>query len=231
MSFSQATIVEVYPPVWTGSALHLEWFSTAPSGTVFQVYTDRTLAWHGTNRWVTLPMPTARVRIDVGTVGPGEDTTDFSADLPPTPKNRAELSWLGGTYLVPDGSDDLSGFRVYGEVIPGGGIERTTPLTELAAYPGGILNDGFGLGGYGQGGFGRSASAYSWTSPPLGRGCWSFAIVPFDNAGNEGTASTTQVTIVAPPGSPAPGVDSARLAYSYDATTRQVTLTWNPSPG
>ncbi len=230
MSFSQDTITEVYPPTWNGSALHLEWISTAPSGTVFQVYTDRKLAWHGTSRWVNLPMPTGRVRIDVGTVESREATTDFSASLPSTPPNRARLTWLGGTYLVPDGSDDMVGFRVYGEPVPGAGIDYRTPRTEIVAYPGGILNDGFGLGGFGQGGFGRAASTYSWTSPTLGRGTWSFAIVPFDNAGNEGTAMTTQVEIIAPPISPPPDANGDRLTYSYNATTHQITLSWQPSP-
>lgn len=230
MSFSQATIVEVYPPAWTGSAVHLEWTSTSPSGTVFQVYVDRRLAWHGTSRWVNLPMPTSRVRFDVGTVGPAEATTDFSAALPATPQNRARLSWLGGTYLTADGGDDLMGFRVYGEPTPGGGIDFTNPRTEIVAYPGGILNDGFGLGGFGQGGFGRSASAYSWTSPSLARGTWSFAIVPFDFAGNEGTPTTAEATINAPPTPPPPDADGNRLTYSYDPTNRQVTLNWLPSP-
>jgi hypothetical protein len=228
MSFSQATIAEVYPPAWTGSAIHLEWTSTSPSGTVFQVYADRRLTWHGTSRWVNLPMPRGRVRFDVGTVDAAEAATDFSAVLPSTPESRVRLSWLGGTYLSADG-DDLMGFRIYGEQAPGGGIDFTASRSEIVAYPGGILNDGFGLGGFGQGGFGRSASAYSWTSPSLGRGTWSFAIVPFDHAGNEGTPMTAQATINAPPAPPPPDAAGNRLTYSYDPATRQVTLAWLPS--
>ena len=231
MSFSQDTIVEVQPPAWTGSAIHLEWTSTSPAGTVFQVYVDRGLAWHGTSRWVDLPMPTSRARIDVGTVDPSEATADFSGSLAPAPANRALLSWLGGTYQDPDGGDDILGFRVYGEPTPGGGIDRVSPRTDIVAYPGGLVNDGFGLGGFGQGSFGRAASTYSWTSPALGAGTWSFAIVPYDHAGNEGTPTTASVTISAPPAAPPPDGEGDRLTYSYDATSRQVTLAWLPSPG
>ena len=31
-AFDQSSITEVKPPVWDGSALHLEWTSTAPCG-------------------------------------------------------------------------------------------------------------------------------------------------------------------------------------------------------
>ena len=62
--FDQSTITDVRPPVWDGSALQLEWTSTAPEGTVFQVYAGRVLVWHGTSRWVALPMPASRVRIE-----------------------------------------------------------------------------------------------------------------------------------------------------------------------
>ena len=72
---------------------------------------------------MAIPMPSSRVRIDIGAVGPGEETTDFSAVLPAAASDRAQLSWLGGSYLDPTGNDDVSGFRVYGEVVPGGGID------------------------------------------------------------------------------------------------------------
>ena len=117
MPFDQSTITEVKPPVWDGSALHLEWTSTAPAGTVFQVYVARALTWHGTARWVAIPMPSSQVRIDIGAVGPGEETTDFSAVLPGAPGDRAHLSWLGGSYLDPSGNDDVAGFTVYGEPV------------------------------------------------------------------------------------------------------------------
>lgn len=229
MPFDQSTIQGVEPPYWDGSTLQISWISTAPPGTVFQVYVDRVLAWHGTSRWVAITMPRALARIDVGAVGPGEASMDFSAMLPPAPKDRVDLRWLGGTFLSPD-DDDISGFRVFGEPKAGDGIDMSKPLAEIQAYPGGVILDGFGLGGFGQGGFGRAASSYRWTSPPLASGVWSFAVASFDHAGNQGAAVTTTVSVNAPPRPPGLYPDGTRLKYAYDPTTGRATLSWNPSP-
>ncbi|WP_165221959.1 hypothetical protein [Aquisphaera insulae] len=230
MPFDQSSIIDVEPPVWDGSALHLQWSSTAPDGTYFQVYVGRMLAWYGTSRWAAITMPTSRVRVDIGAVGSGEQAVDFSGMLPLAPADRASLSWLGGSYLDPTGSDDVAGFRVFGEVTPGSGIDFTTPLVEIPAYAGGIITDGFGLGGFGQGGFGRSASSYQWTSRSLRSGTWSFAVASFDAAGNLGAPVIVSATIKAPPRSPAAFPDGTRLKASYDPTTRRVTLNWLDSP-
>jgi hypothetical protein len=169
------------------------------------------------------------VRIDIGTVGLGEQTTDFSSSLPAAPLDRALLSWLGGSYLDPTGNNDVAGFRIYGEAAPGKGIDYTTSLAQVRAYPGGILTDGFGLGGYGQGGFGRSASAYVWMSPALRSGTWSFAVVSFDAAGNLGLPAVSSISIQAPPRPPAAFADGSRLAYIYNPASRTVTLSWQAS--
>jgi hypothetical protein len=229
--FDQSSIAEVKPPVWDGSSLHLEWTSTAPSGTVYQVYAGRSLVWNGTSTWVAIPMPASPVRIDIGAVGPGEAATDFSTALPGAPQDRAQLSWLGGSYLDPTGNDDVAGFLVYGEVSPGSGIDYQNPLAEINAYPGRILTDGFGLGGYGQGGFGRAASSYSWTSPALQTGNWSFAVASVDAAGNQGNAAITSTRILASPRPPAAFPDGSRLLYTYNPDTRTATLFWQASPG
>lgn len=229
MPFDQSSITGVEPPRWDGSALQISWTSTAPPGTVFQVYVDRVLAWHGTSRWVAITMPREPARIDIGAVGPGEASRDFSSTLPAAPSNRAELRWLGGTFLTPD-DDDISGFRVFGEPSPGAGIDMTKPLAEIQAYPGGLILDGFGLGGFGQGGFGRASSSYRWTSPPLASGVWSFAVASFDKAGNQGNVVTTSVQIKAPPRTPGLYDDGTRLKYSHDPANGRVTLSWNPSP-
>lgn len=228
--FDQSTITDVKPPTWDGSALQLEWTSSAPEGTVFQVYVGRVLAWHGTSRWVAIPMPSSRVRVDIGTVGPGEGAVDFSDSLPASPDDRARLSWLGGTYLDPTGNDAVAGFRIYGARTPGGAIDYTEMLARVTAYPGGILTDGYGLGGYGQGGYGRAASAYSWTSPSLPAGTWPFAVVSHDAAGNPGMPALTSVSIASPPRPPAPYPDGSRLKYAYNPADRTVTLQWQPSP-
>ena len=153
------------------------------------------------------------------------------SSLPPAPSDRAQLSWLGGSYLDATGNDDVAGFRVHGE--PDARRRRSTaprPLAEIPAYPGGILTDGYGLGGYGQGGFGRAASTYRWTSPSLRAGLWSFAVVSFDAAGNPGVPVMTSVAIRLPPRPPAAFPDGSRLKYAYNPATRTVTLTWQPSP-
>jgi hypothetical protein len=230
MPFDQSSITEVMPPTWDGSALHIEWISTAPLGTVFQVYINRVHTWHGTSRWVAITMPTSQARIEIGAVLPAEATTDFSALLPVSPSPHARLSWLGGSYLDPTGNDDVTGFRVYGASSPGGSIDLTTPLAEIAAHPGGMITDGFGLGGFGQGGFGRSASQYTWRSSYLDSGVWSFAVVSVDAAGNAGAPAMTSVEISTPPRPPAAFADSSRLRYSYHQATQTVTLYWQASP-
>lgn len=230
MPFDQSSIVEVRPPFWDGSTLQLSWTSTAPAGTTFQVYVGRRLAWYGASRWVALTMPESRVRIDVGAVGPGEATVDFSASLPASSEDRVTLSWLGGSYLDPTGRDDVRGFRVFGSRRAGWAVDFTEPVAEIPAYPGGSPIDGYGLGGFGQGGFGRSASTYRWTSPALSKGTWTFAVVSFDAAGNEGTPNFLTTEIAAPPRPPKAFPDGSRLRCDYDPATRKATLSWNPSP-
>jgi hypothetical protein len=194
------------------------------------VYIGRSLAWYGSSRWLAITMPTSRVRIDVGTVGAGEGPNDYSDMLPLAPNDRVELDWLGGTYLDPTGRDDVQGFRVYGSPLPGADVDFSSPLAELQAYPYGVINDGYGLGGFGQGGFGRSASSYRWTSPSLARGEWKFAVSSFDAAGNEAAPLTAAAAIQSPPRPPGASGDGSRLSYAYDPTTRRATLSWNPSP-
>jgi hypothetical protein len=230
MPFDQSTITEVLPPVWDGGAIQLGWTSTAPLGTVFQVYLNRVLAWHGASRWVAIPMPSSQLQIDIGAVGPGEATTDFSAQLPASPSNRVRLAWLGGSYLDPTGNDDVAGFQVFGAKAPGGAIDYTQALAQIRAYPAGILTDGFGLGGFGQGGFGRAASSYQWTTEALGSGTWPFAVVSFDAAGNLGAPSVSSASISAPPRPPATFPDGSRLHSTYNPANHTVTLSWQTSP-
>jgi hypothetical protein len=225
--WTQQYITQINPPVQYGTELFLSWTSDAPPGLVFQVYENDVLVWSGVSPYCTLPLPTSLARFDVGTVGISEQNVSFESLLPPLPVVHAELTWLGGTF---EGSD-IAGFHVYGEEAQGAGINYGSILETIPAYTAGIITDGFGYGGFGQGGYGESAGSYSWTSEPLSSGVWHFAVVPFDTSGNEGTGVTTAVTIVAPPGEPVPFADRSRLHYVYSATTHEVALTWNPSPG
>jgi hypothetical protein len=226
MSFSQADITGVNPPVQHGTELLLSWTSTAAAGTVFQVYLNQRLVWSGVGLTCSIPLPDAVSRIDIGTVGPGEDQINFGSALPFAPARSVTLQWLGGTYEAAD----LVGFHLYGEHTPGGGIDFTTILSTIPAYTAGIITDGFGYGGYGQGGYGAAAGSYSWTSGPLSTGTWNWAVKPFDTAGNEGQAKLTAVALSAPPLPPALFADMTRLHYAYTNTTNQTTLAWNASP-
>jgi hypothetical protein len=237
MPFSQATIQGVSPPQLRGSQVYVSWSSSSPAGTWFQVYVNRRLAWSGQRRWTWIPVPAGPVRIDIGSVGAGEQDADFAASLPPAPSRRVQITWQSGTYK----GRDLAGFRVYGSDAPGGAVDYSAALADITAYPAGIATDGFGLGGFGSGGFGQSGGNYAWTSGPLAAGTWSFAVVPYDTAGNEGTAQVTTATITGPPRTP-PAFDgtSTRLQYALNGFGRvgfgtggfglpTATLSWNPS--
>jgi hypothetical protein len=190
--FSQTAITDIRPPKYEPSVggVLIQWSSSAPAGTTYQVYVARKLVWHGTAKRAIVPLPAAKARIDIGTVGVGEGMTDFSSSLAAATNDRAELTWLGGTYLDATGNDDVAGFRVYSSAVAGGAVDYTNRLASIPAYDGGIIADGYGAGGYGQGGYGKAASSYAWTSDPLGNGVWTFAIRPVDFAGNEATGST-----------------------------------------
>jgi hypothetical protein len=237
MPFSQASVSNVQVAA-DGPDLFVSWSSTAAAGTLYQVYVNKRLAWSGlsTRCYVPLPVPSSgwNIWIDVGTVDAAEATVDFSASLPTTTglSTRAQLSWLGGTYLDPTGGDDVRGFRIFGSDSPGGAVDYTSALATIHAYPGGWISDGFGLGGFGQGGFGRAANAYQWESGPLASGRWTFAVVPYDTAGNvREPGQIATVTIVEAPMPPAAAADGTLLSYSYaGSSVRTATLTWLPSP-
>jgi hypothetical protein len=237
MAFSQSVISGVAVQA-DGPEIFITWQSSAPDGTIFQVYVDHRLSWFGSARRCHAPIPPGlpgrNIWVDVGTVAPAEAGTDFSAGLASLVRGSGspQLSWLGGTYLDTSGRDDLQGFRIYRSDSAGGPIDLSAPVDEVPAYPGGWICDGFGLGGFGLGGFGRAATEYAWTSESLPAGVWQFGVVPYDREGNNrGTGQTVGVTVNAPPRPPAPSADGSRLTYSYSGpATRQVTLNWLPSP-
>ncbi len=238
MAFSQATITQVFTPRPTRTHVFVSWASSSPAGTWFQVYVNQQLAWWGTSTSCYLPMPPGPARVDIGTVAAGEETASFSSSLPSSPSRRVQLTWQSGTYA----GADIAGFRVYSSDAPGGVIDYTAPLATITAYPAGIVTDGFGFGGFGAGGFGQAPGTYTWTSNPLAAGTWSFAIVPFDAAGNPGPAQATTATLNAPPREPGLLADGlTRMTYTLNGAGQTgfgsggfglptATLTWNPSP-
>ncbi|HEV3122736.1 MAG TPA: hypothetical protein VGY53_12570, partial [Isosphaeraceae bacterium] len=159
---------------------------------------------------------------------------DFGAWLstPTSSGDRVRLNWQGGTYLDTTGHNDLAGFHIYGSPLAGQPPSYSSPLATVAAYPGGTIADGFGLGGFGQGGFGKAASIYVWTSDRLSSGVWQFVVKPFNTAGNDSaSASVSSFTITAPPAPPQQASGGKRLTYTYNAATRVATLAWLASTG
>ncbi len=237
MAFSQATIQDVSPPQLLGSQVYVSWSSSSPAGTWFQVYVNQRFAWSGQRLWTWVPIPAGPVRIDIGAVGAGEQDTNFAASLPPSFTRRVRVTWQSGTCK----GRDLAGFRVYGSDAPGSAVDYSAALADITAYPLGIATDGFGLGGFGSGGLGESPGNYAWTSGPLASGTWTFAVVPYDAAANDGTAQVTTVTIAGPPRAPAAFVGtSTRIQYVLSGFGQvgfgtggfglpAATLSWNPS--
>lgn len=226
MAFNPSTITSVDPPEFEAGHVVLRWQSPDPVGTWYQVYLDGRLVWWGIETQATIPYPSGRVRIDIGVVANGEQETDFSGSIV-TRSNCARLDWKGGAIQAPD----LASFRIYGEHSPGAGIDYITPIDEITAFPGDVYLDGFGMGGFGEGSFGTSIVLFSWVSNPLAGGTWAFAVVPVDTAGNEGVPRLGTQHIVAPPGPPGLNAFGQRLTYTYSFATKQVTLSWLPSPG
>ena len=211
-----------------GVELLLAWTSAASEGTYFQIYVAGRLAWFGTSRQAWLPYPTGlgpAVSILVGTVGPGEQATDFSSSLAIVP-DRALVTWNGGLWEAPD----IAGFHVYMSPAAGLAASYATSVATVPLSVAGQSTSGYGFGGYGIGGYGQAAGNYSWTSGHLSGGVWTFGVKPFDSVGNEGSTQEGSVTIAAPPRPPALNSAGLRLTYTYDQPTRVVTLHWLASP-
>lgn len=228
MAFDESAATDVRLRAGPAATVVLQWDSAEPDGTPWQVYADGVLAWLGVERLAILPAPATWTTYHVGSVAPGEDRTDFSATLDPIPGggNRPLLEWSGGTFLAAD----IVAFRIYGESTPGGGVSYATVLGTVLAYPQGTVTDGYGSGGYGSGGYGYAGSTYAWRGPPYGPGTWTFAVVPVNTAGVEGTAATVAVAIAGPPRPPAANAAGQRLTYTYNAGTGVATLSWLASP-
>lgn len=224
MAFDQSTITRVYPPAVSLGRVRLRWESTAPEGTWFQVYVGGKLAWRGTERFAAIHPPPSRVRVLIGAVGPGEEAVDFGASLGTPPADRARLSWTGGPFLDPDG--DVVGFRVHGSPAAGEPVDYSKILAEIPLGEAGLVFDGWGLGGWGEGGWGSAEGRYSWTSPRLANGAWSFAVLAVDGAGNASPAASGTVSIKTPPNPPARGPDGRRLILAHNPGDQTVSLTW-----
>jgi hypothetical protein len=257
MSFDQSTITSISKDVERG-ALNIDWTTTSPRGTWFQVYVDGQLAARTRSTSVSIPKPTAGAQIAVGAVASGDSQVRFAGGgfgaggfgangfgfaFPGAPANRIKLTWIGGAFL--DTLGTVGGFYVF-DTLPATGFGEGgygdggvgfagspfdldgSPLANIPAYTNGIATSGFGMGGFGAGGFGSASASYSWTSGPLAGGVWTFAVVAYDTAGNLGTPAFETTTILAPPAPPALFDDGRRLHAVV--TGGAIVLTWNPSP-
>lgn len=251
MPFSQTAIQDATATP-QGTDTLIAWVSSAAAGTIYQVYVNLTLAWFGTVTRVVLPIASAS-RIDIGTVGPGEATTNFAGNFAAIPgsSTRVRVAWDGGAFeqtVLP-----VAGFHVYSSDAPGGSVDYTTPVATVYLSIQGVTLDGWGMGGWGQGGWGTAGvsstgwgqggwgaggwgaggGAYTWDSGPLCPGVWTFGIKPFDTAGNEGTAVAAAAAVTGAPQPPAPNALGQRLAYTsfhLSGGSAFATLTWNTSP-
>jgi hypothetical protein len=226
MGFDQSTMIGSPIISRERNELVVTWRSSSPSGTVFQVYVGSTLAWWGTGNRARFPFPsqTETLYITVGAVGPAEGGTDFSASLT-VPRDRVTLEWDGGYWEA----DDLAGFRVYGSP-PGGAVDYSKPLATIPITADTGVS-GWGQGGWGMGGWGVGSSQFQWVSDRLQTGTYTFAVAPYDTAGNENPAPlTVTIAVVVQPLAPAAGAGGVRLSYSLDPDTLVPTLSWLASP-
>ncbi len=210
----------------SGRDLRVSWQSSDPDGTLFQLYRDKQLAWHGPDRSVILPYPKDIVRIDVGTVADGEGAIDFSGSLPSYPDTHVTIAWQGGAWL-----GDVVDYLVYGSAVAGGAVDYGAVLAVVPATSAGVDLSGWGLGGWGEGTWGAAAQNYSWRSQRLGSGVWTFGVRARDSAGNQGSTNEVSFTVVAPPRPPATNAAGKRLTYTYNSSTRVPTLHWLATPG
>jgi hypothetical protein len=270
MSFSQATITSVNYHEDIG-ALNIDWTTTSPAGTWFQVYVNGAMVARTRSTGVSIPKPAVSARITVGSVDSSDSQTRFTATLPAKLVNQAKLAWTGGLFL--GGVGKVGGFRVY-SAIPAAGFGlggfgsggygsdggyglggfgvggfggnaysiNYPALADIPAYTSNQTTDGFGMGGFGAGGFGSASASYSWTSAPLPGGLWTFAVAPYDTAGNVGAPLLASVSINAPPAAPAAYSDGELIHYvvagfgglpfgSGGFGESVIELSWNPSPG
>lgn len=174
MSFDQSTITSISSDVERG-ALNIDWTTTSPTGTWFQVYVNGQLAARTRSTSVSIPKPSVGSQIDVGAVGASESMVRFTtaggfgvggfgfggfgigASLPASPANRVELDWTGGAFL--DTLGTVGGFYVYSAV-------PSTGFGTGGFGEGGFgVDGGYGTGGYGAGGFG--GTTYTLDAAPL----------------------------------------------------------------
>jgi hypothetical protein len=191
-------------------------------------------------RQIVVQVPTSLetpTRIEVFAVEPEEADIDFSNDIDSSIKQsgRFKICLLRSQKLPID-----STFQVYFDNGTGE-IDYDHPLNEnpIEVWPNWQYKTGygmscfgfsdfgydsaaavgFGIGNLGQGQFGIDADTIEWVSEQMKIGIYKFAVKIFDEAGNESSSETEEITVI-PAAKPAEQLDIS----SFDKQTNQLVL-------
>jgi len=210
---------------------------------LYQVYVNGRYAGatiDSQQRQMIVQMPTsleAPVRIEVFAVEANQAKTDFSdeIDLSPAQSGRVKIALLRGQNLPIDSAaqiyfDNGTGEIDYENPLPNSPIQIWPAWQDKAGFGMSRFGAsdfgydsaaavGFGKGSFGRGQFGLDADTIEWLSRPLQAGVYKFAVKVTDNAGNESSSETGQITVI-PAARPAEGVSIS----SFDKQTNQLVL-------
>jgi hypothetical protein len=177
------------------------------------------------------------VRIEVFAVDAEEANTDFSNEIDPSvgQNGRVRISLLRSQNLpigttaqiyFDGGSGEIdydnplndSPIRVWPARQDKAGFGMSSFGTSDFGYDSAAAV-GFGKGSFGNGQFGLDADTFEWISAPMQAGVYKFALKIADEAGNESSSETIQVTVI-PAARPAEQVSIS----SFDKQTNQLVL-------
>ena len=189
------------------------------SGKFYQVYVNGQFAGatlDSEQRQMIVQVPASlgtAVRIEVFAVEAADVHIDFSDEIGATAtgSGRVRISLLRAQDLPTGGSIEIYGDNGTGQ------INYDNPLTGLPIRLWPAWQDkagfgmsrfgsgdfgydsaaaaGFGKGSFGHGQFGLDADAIEWVSPVMKAGVYKFAVRVIDEAGNESSSQTGQVTV------------------------------------
>ncbi len=220
----------------------VKWHSHWPN-MLYQVYVNGRYAGvtaDSQQRRMVIQMPTsleAPVRIEVFAVKPEKADTDFSSEIGPSigRSGRVKIRLLRSQNLPVGATAQIYSDGGRGE------IDYDNPLcnSPIKVWPTQQDKSGFGIsrfgasdfgydsaaavgfgrGSFGEAQFGLDADILEWISAPMQTGVYKFAVKITDEAGNESTSETVQVSAI-PATKPAEQVSIS----SFDKLTNQLVL-------
>jgi hypothetical protein len=221
----------------------VQWRSTW-SDKLHQVYVNGRYSGttlDGQQRQMVVPIPTSLespVRIEVFAVEAEDAQIDFSDELVPplAGSGRVRITLLRGQNLPANATaeiyfDNGTGQIDYDHPLMASPIQIWPAWQDKAGFAtsGFGLGDfgydsaaaiGFGKGSFGHGQFGLDADTIEWTSPPLTRGVYKFAVKVRDKSGTQSSTSETAPVTVIPTAEPATALNLS----SFDKQTNQLVL-------